>query len=37
VLKQSVRAARRRLKGEAVTAQVQEPTPAAMRLGMGTG
>ncbi len=37
VLKQSVRAARRRLKGEAVTPQVQEPTPAAMGLGVGTG
>ena len=37
VLKQSVRAARRRLKGEAVAAQPQEPTPAAMGLGVGTG
>jgi AAA family ATP:ADP antiporter len=37
VLKQSVRTARRRLKGEAVTTQVQEPTPAAMSLGVGTG
>jgi AAA family ATP:ADP antiporter len=37
VLKQSVRAARRRLKGEMVTPQVQEPTPAAMGLGVGTG
>lgn len=37
VLKQSVRTARRRLKGEAVTPQVQEPTPAAMSLGVGTG
>ena len=37
VLKQSVRAARRRLRGEAVTPQVQEPTPAAMGLGVGTG
>jgi AAA family ATP:ADP antiporter len=36
VLKQSVRAARRRLRGETVT-QVQEPTPAAMGLGVGTG
>ena len=37
VLKQSVRAARRRLRGEMVPAQVQEPTPAAMELGVGTG
>ena len=37
VLKQSVRAARRRLKGEMVTPEVQEPTPAAMGLGVGTG
>ena len=37
VLKQSVRTARRRLKGELVTPQVQEPTPAAMGLGVGTG
>ena len=37
VLKQSVRTARRRLKGEMVTPQVQEPTPAAMGLGVGTG
>jgi AAA family ATP:ADP antiporter len=37
VLKQSVRAARRRLKGEMVPPQVQEPAPAAMGLGVGTG
>ena len=37
VLKQSVRTARRRLRGEAVATQVQEPTPAAMGLGVGTG
>ena len=37
VLKQSVRVARRRLRGEAVAAQVQEPAPAAMGLGVGTG
>ncbi len=37
VLKQSVRAARRRLKGEMVSPQVQEPAPAAMGLGVGTG
>jgi hypothetical protein len=37
ILKQSVRAARRRLKGEMVTPEVQEPTPAAMGLGVGTG
>ncbi len=37
VLKQSVRVARRRLRGEAVTPQIQEPAPAAMGLGVGTG
>jgi len=37
VLKQSVRAARRRLRGEMVPAQVHEPAPAAMGLGVGTG
>jgi AAA family ATP:ADP antiporter len=37
VLKQSVRAARRRLRGEMIPAHVQEPTPAAMELGVGTG
>ncbi len=37
VLKQSVRAARRRLQGEMVSPQVQEPAPAAMGLGVGTG
>ncbi len=37
VLKQSVRTARRRLRGEAVAPQVQEPTPAAMSPGVGTG
>ena len=37
VLKQSVRAARRRLRGEPVTPEVHEPTPAAMGLGVGTG
>jgi len=37
VLRQSVRATRRRLKGEAVATQVEEPTPAAMGLGVGTG
>jgi len=37
VLRQSVRAARRRLNGEMVPPHVQEPTPAAMGLGVGTG
>ena len=37
VLRQSVRAARRRLKGEMVAPHVHEPTPAAMDLGVGTG
>jgi len=37
VLKQSVRAARRRLRGEMITPEPQEPTPAAMSLGVGTG
>ena len=37
VLRQSVRAARRRLNGEMVAPHVQEPTPAAMGLGVGTG
>ena len=37
VLKQSVRAARRRLKGEMVTPEVQEPAPAAMGSGLGPG
>ena len=37
LLKQSVRAARRRLRGEPVTPEVHEPTPAAMGLGVGTG
>jgi AAA family ATP:ADP antiporter len=37
VLRQSVRAARRRLNGEIVAPHVQEPTPAAMDVGVGTG
>jgi AAA family ATP:ADP antiporter len=37
VLRQSVRAARRRLAGEMETVQPQEPTPAGMNLGMGAG
>jgi AAA family ATP:ADP antiporter len=37
VLRQSVRAARRRLAGEMETPQPQEPTPAGMNLGVGAG
>jgi len=37
VLKQSVRAARRRLAGEMETPQPQAPTPADMGLGVGAG
>src|SRR5262249_2521901 len=37
VLKQSVRAARRRLAGEMEAALPQEPAPAGMNLGVGAG
>jgi AAA family ATP:ADP antiporter len=37
VLKQSVRAARRRLAGEQETTQLQEPAPPDMDLGVGAG
>jgi AAA family ATP:ADP antiporter len=37
VLKQSVRAARRRLAGEAEAPQVQQPAPVDMNIGVGAG
>ena len=37
VLRQSLRAARRRLAGEGETPATQEPTPAGMNLGVGVG
>jgi AAA family ATP:ADP antiporter len=37
VLKQSVRAARRRLAGEAETPSVQQPVPVDMSIGVGAG